>query len=85
MKAAQVFVFLGCVLACGVVSTSDVMAAELQTDSRVRAVARSSASGWRHNSCPDRWSCASLYGAYGPWGGAAYWTRYTYGGWAYIR
>jgi len=31
--------------------------------------------------CPDPYSCASLYGAYGPYGGVAYWTRYTYAGW----
>jgi hypothetical protein len=32
--------------------------------------------------CPDG-TCYSLYGAYGPYGGALYWNRYTYGGWAY--
>jgi hypothetical protein len=31
--------------------------------------------------CPDAYSCAPLYGAYGPYGGAAYMTRYTYSGW----
>ena len=31
--------------------------------------------------CPDRYSCSSLYGAYGPWGGAAYYSRYS--GWFY--
>jgi len=31
--------------------------------------------------CPDPYSCAPLYGAYGPYGGAAYWSRYTYAGW----
>ena len=30
--------------------------------------------------CPDG-TCYSLYGAYGPYGGPAYWTRYTYEGW----
>jgi hypothetical protein len=34
--------------------------------------------------CPDG-TCASLYGAYGPYGGALYWSRYTYGGWGYRR
>jgi hypothetical protein len=29
--------------------------------------------------CPDRYSCSSLYGAYGPWGGVAYWSKYSYG------
>jgi hypothetical protein len=28
-------------------------------------------------SCPDGYSCAPLYGAYGPFGGAAYWAGYT--------
>ena len=27
--------------------------------------------------CPDAYTCSSLYGAYGPFGGAAYWSRYT--------
>jgi hypothetical protein len=34
---------------------------------------------WR--GCPDRVSCYSLYGAYGPYGGAAYWSAYSYAGW----
>lgn len=29
--------------------------------------------------CPDRFSCYPLYGAYGPYGGAAYWGAYSYG------
>jgi hypothetical protein len=33
--------------------------------------------------CPDGYSCYSLYGAYGPFGGASYWSRYTYSGWGY--
>jgi len=32
--------------------------------------------------CPDG-TCYSLYGAYGPYGGPLYWSRYTYGGWPY--
>jgi hypothetical protein len=31
--------------------------------------------------CPDRYSCAPLYGAYGPYGGINYWSAYTPGGW----
>jgi hypothetical protein len=31
--------------------------------------------------CSDPYSCNSLYGAYGPYGGRAYWTRYTWAGW----
>jgi hypothetical protein len=33
--------------------------------------------------CPDRYSCSSLYGAYGPYGGARYWGAYTAAGWGY--
>ena len=32
---------------------------------------------WR--GCPDRYSCAPLYGAYGPYGGRDYWAAYSYG------
>jgi hypothetical protein len=35
--------------------------------------------------CPDRYSCFSLYGAYGPYGGGAYWGRYTWAGWGPYR
>lgn len=28
-------------------------------------------------SCPDGYSCWPLYGAYGPFGGSAYWAGYT--------
>ena len=85
MKATQVFVFLGWLFAGAVVSTANAMAADLQYDTQVRSVTRTAGCGWRHNCCPDRYACSSLYGAYGPYGGAAYWSRYTYGGWAYIR
>jgi hypothetical protein len=27
--------------------------------------------------CPNRYSCSPLYGAYGPYGGQAYWRAYT--------
>jgi hypothetical protein len=33
--------------------------------------------------CPDRYSCSSLYGAYGPYGGTRYWGAYTAAGWGY--
>ena len=32
--------------------------------------------------CPTG-TCSSLYGAYGPYGGTLYWSRYTYSGWGY--
>jgi hypothetical protein len=33
--------------------------------------------------CPDGVSCHPLYGAYGPYGGIAYWGAYTDAGWGY--
>ena len=33
-------------------------------------------------SCPSG-ACYSLYGAYQPYGGPVFWSRYTYGGWGY--
>lgn len=33
--------------------------------------------------CPDGYSCSPLYGAYGPYGGTAYWGGFTYTGWGY--
>jgi hypothetical protein len=36
---------------------------------------------WHHRltyGCPDALSCYPLYGAYGPYGGAAYWGAYSY-------
>ena len=41
---------------------------------------------WRRvckGACSDRYSCIPLYGAYGPYGGAGYWSSYTLGGWFY--
>lgn len=35
--------------------------------------------------CPDGYSCYPLYGAYGPYGGTAYWGAYTSTGWGYAR
>jgi hypothetical protein len=38
---------------------------------------------WRvicHRPCPDSYSCSSLYGAYGPYGGAGYWGAYSSAG-----
>jgi hypothetical protein len=32
--------------------------------------------------CPTG-TCYSFYGSYAPYGGAVYWSRYTYGGWGY--
>ena len=33
--------------------------------------------------CPDPYYCPPLYGAYGPYGGIAFWGAYTYTGWGY--
>jgi hypothetical protein len=35
--------------------------------------------------CPDHYSCAPLYGAYGPAGGVGYWGAYTFAGWGYSK
>lgn len=35
--------------------------------------------------CPDGYSCQPLYGAYGPYGGVAYWGAYTFTGWGPVR
>ena len=43
---------------------------------------------WYHvcsRPCPDGYSCSPLYGAYGPYGGKAYWGAYTDSGWSYYR
>ena len=43
---------------------------------------------WYHvctRPCPDGYSCAPLYGAYGPYGGVRYWGGYTDSGWSYYR
>jgi hypothetical protein len=31
--------------------------------------------------CPTPYACNTLYGGYGPYGGRAYWSMYTYSGW----
>ncbi len=80
MKAAQMFIFLGLLLASGLISTSDAAAGH-----RARVVTRSAGCGWWHTCCPARYLCSSLYGGYGPYGGALFWSQYTYGGWAYVR
>jgi hypothetical protein len=88
MKITRAFVFLGWLLASGVVSPSNVRAADLQNGTRARVVTGSAGCGWKHTcfgGCPDRYSCFSLYGAYGPYGGVAYWARYTSSGWSYNR
>jgi hypothetical protein len=45
--------------------------------------------GWQRicpRVCPGRYSCAPLYGAYGPYGGYDYWATYSYdvGSWRFV-
>jgi hypothetical protein len=47
-------------------------------------VCRADSCYWKRScvrTCPGRYSCSSLYGAYGPYGGSRYWSAYTFGGW----
>jgi hypothetical protein len=48
-----------------------------------RALVAQPPCGWNcRGGCPDRYSCAPLYGSYNmPYGTPDYWSRYTYGGW----
>jgi hypothetical protein len=61
---------------------SRVQAADLNVNKR--HISRSHyGPSYRHSyrrsyGCPDRLSCYPLYGAYGPYGGAAYWGAYSY-------
>jgi hypothetical protein len=57
-------------------------------DRTCRAVRRCGPDGChiRHvcwGGCTDRYSCYPLYGAYGPYGGTAYWSQFTASGWGY--
>lgn len=79
------------IISCGCV-TQDAFAdgiAVVRHSKKVRDVYQGSACGHYRcvehprGACPDRYSCSSLYGAYGPFGGASYWSRYTYDGWGY--
>ncbi len=73
-------------IACGSLIACESHAAEL---TYVRAgkprcveVRRCYPDGCRHEQvcyrCGYGSACASIYGAYGPWGGAAYWGQYSY-------
>jgi len=73
-----------CVVAATVAVLSSLPGDALADGISVKHYARKAVpktSVMRPTSCPDPYSCAPLYGAYGPYGGAAYWTRYTYAGW----
>jgi hypothetical protein len=67
-------------------------AADLNSESLLRAhrvhrmVVAPTGCGFRcHGGCPQRYTCYSLYGAYAPFGGTAYWARYTISGWSHYR
>lgn len=61
--------------------TSISRSKKLRHASRIYRCAPRDLCGFRIG-CPDG-TCYSLYGAYGPYGGPAYWTRYTYDGWGF--
>jgi hypothetical protein len=46
----------------------------------IDGICNTSEGEWRsvcHRTCPDVYSCNSLYGAYGPYGGTTYWGAYS--------
>ncbi|MTV14343.1 MULTISPECIES: hypothetical protein [Bradyrhizobium] len=78
----------------GPLGGSGVFAAELSVSAAPRALqrvggdcqrlqyCRGDVCQWKRfcwHGCPDRYSCAPLYGAYGPYGGRDYWAAYSYG------
>jgi hypothetical protein len=94
MRMMQIAVFAGSLLGLVMIRPAVSNAADLdgrlggrevsvRTHS-VRTVVVADGCGWRCRAgCPDRYSCYPLYGAYGPYGGPAYWARYSIGGWGY--
>jgi hypothetical protein len=59
----------------GLVAPSFAVAADLGVSHHSRRVV---AQASRPMSCPDGYGCYPLYGAYGPYGGTAYWTSFSY-------
>lgn len=53
------------------------LTAELAVRDRTVVVHKQHKRVLSHYWCPDRYSCSPLYGAYGPYGGQAYWRAYT--------
>jgi hypothetical protein len=67
-------------------SAADLNSESFRPHRMHRAVVAPVGCGWRcHGGCPERYICYSLYGAYGPYGGTAYWARYTLSGWGHYR
>jgi hypothetical protein len=48
------------------------------TDLSVVRHSRHVVAQYRPMACPDGYGCYPLYGAYGPYGGTAYWTSFSY-------
>jgi hypothetical protein len=69
--------------ASGLLAISSANAADLAVEGRGPRVATSHCGRHWHCwvGCPDGYSCSPLYGAYGPYGGTAYWGAYTAVGW----
>jgi hypothetical protein len=71
------------IVSIGLLFTSQGQSADLNVNKR--HISRSQyGPSYRHShrslyGCPDRVSCFPLYGAYGPYGGTAYWGVYSYG------
>lgn len=59
----------------------DVFAGEISVRPHVRKCGRYDHCGFPVT-CPSG-VCYSLYGAYAPYGGVTYWSRYTFSGWGY--
>ena len=91
---AGAFLFV-CIGAANVAEAADVSMTTKQTFTRAsnrycQNLWRCGPAGcnWYHvctRPCPDGFSCAPLYGAYGPYGGVHYWGAYTDSGWSYYR
>jgi len=76
------------VISCGCLSQeARADGANARYTKKVRPVAHARKCGLHDQcglpvSCPSG-ACYSFYGAYPPYGGTVYWSRYTYGGWSY--
>jgi hypothetical protein len=68
------------IFSIGLLFSSQGQAADLNANKRHISRSHYGLSAYRHSyrRCPDRVSCFPLYGAYGPFGGTAYWGVYSY-------
>jgi hypothetical protein len=69
------------IFSVGLLFSGQGQAADLNANKRHISRSHYGPSAYRHwyRRCPDRVSCFPLYGAYGPYGGTAYWGTYSYG------